>query len=46
MAAAPGRITYIRRGMPDISYKAVGREVINRRGYGNVIIINHLFLVT
>ena len=41
MAAAPGRITYIRRGMPDISYKAVGREVINRRGYGNVIIINH-----
>ena len=41
MAAAAGRVTSIRRGMADVSYKAVGREVINRRGYGNVIIINH-----
>ena len=41
IAAAPGRVSTVRRGMPDVSYKAVGRDVITRRGLGNVVIINH-----
>jgi len=41
IAAAAGRVSTVRRGMPDVSYKAVGRDVIIRRGLGNVVIIDH-----
>jgi hypothetical protein len=41
MAAAPGRVSTVRRGMADVSYKAIARDVITRRGLGNVVIINH-----
>lgn len=41
VAAANGRVVRTRRGMPDISYKAVGRDVIDRRGLGNVVILDH-----
>ena len=41
VTAANGRVVRTRRGMPDISYKAVGRDVIDRRGLGNVVILDH-----
>jgi len=41
LAAAPGRVTTVRRGMADVSYRLVGRDVVTRRGLGNVVIISH-----
>jgi hypothetical protein len=41
LAAAPGRVTAVRRGMADVSYRLVGRDVVTRRGLGNVVIIDH-----
>ena len=41
LAAANGRVTKIRRGLPDISFKAIGHDIIVRRGLGNVVVIDH-----
>lgn len=40
-AAASGRVALVRRGLPDISFRAIGRDVIVRRGLGNVVVLNH-----
>jgi len=41
LAAANGRVVKIRRGLPDISFKAIGHDVISRRGLGNVVVLDH-----
>ena len=41
LAAADGRVIKIRRGLPDISFRAIGHDIIVRRGLGNVVVLDH-----
>ena len=41
LAAANGRVIKVRRGLPDVSFRAIGHDIIVRRGLGNVVILDH-----
>ncbi len=41
VAAAAGVVSAIREGMPDVHMRLVGREAVNDRGLGNVVVLDH-----
>lgn len=41
LAAAPGIVDVVRDGLPDVHFKLLGRAVVNDKGLGNVVRIDH-----
>ncbi|MGE4219965.1 MAG: peptidoglycan DD-metalloendopeptidase family protein [Alphaproteobacteria bacterium] len=41
VAALAGVVSAIREGMPDVHMRLVGREAVNDRGLGNVVVLDH-----